>query len=174
MDTIRDSAFGKLVRFLSGYRLLLYPEEEDHLAWRQYLRTEAYQQQAIMPVGSREFYEEHSLYTVISQASRRRRERPPLRSVLAGPWRGIKEGSPEAIGWRGSDDPEVRPIENYFERFFSRQRDYELTLVESAKLDHHQEDLSHAAYLPSYFLYLYWFRHLHTRNSWCGCAVWSE
>lgn len=108
METIRDSAFGKLVRFFSGYRLLLYPEERDGLTWQQYLeRSEAYQEAAMTPVSSREFYELHSLYTVMSQASRRRQGRPPLRSVLAGPWHGMKEGSPEVIGWGGSDDSEV-------------------------------------------------------------------
>ena len=108
METIRDSAFGKLVRFFSGYRLLLYPEERDDLTWRQYLqRPEAHQEEEMTPVSSREFYEMNSLYTVMSQASRRRRGRPPLRSVLAGPWRGIKEESPEVIGWGGSDDSEV-------------------------------------------------------------------
>jgi DHA1 family multidrug resistance protein-like MFS transporter len=108
MDTIRDSAFGKLVRFFSGYRLLLYPEEIDDVTWRKYLgRPEASQEESMTP-GSEEFYELHALYTVVSQASRRRgRRRPPLKSVLAGPWRGIQDGSPEVIGWSDAGDSEV-------------------------------------------------------------------
>ncbi|KAE8341409.1 hypothetical protein BDV24DRAFT_174802 [Aspergillus arachidicola] len=106
METIRDSAFGKLVRFFSGYRLLLYPEEIDNVTWRNYLgRPEASQEESMTP-DSEEFYELHALYTVVSQASRRGRRRPPLKSVLAGPWRGIQDGSPEVIGWSDARDSE--------------------------------------------------------------------
>ncbi|GIJ90994.1 hypothetical protein Asppvi_009959 [Aspergillus pseudoviridinutans] len=106
METIRDSAFGKLVRFFSGYRLFLYPEEIDDSAWRKYLeRPEAYRVES-MATGSEEFYEQNALYTVMSQASRRGRERPPLKSVLAGPWRGIGDGTPEVIGWSDASDSE--------------------------------------------------------------------
>ncbi|GKZ20819.1 hypothetical protein AbraIFM66951_004087 [Aspergillus brasiliensis] len=107
METIRDSAFGKLVRFLSGYRLLLYPEELDNVTWRKYLRTpEVNEEEGLTLIRGEDFYDQHSLYTVMSQATRRRRQRPPLRSVLAGPWHGVKEVSPEAIGWGGPDDSE--------------------------------------------------------------------
>ncbi|GLA40455.1 hypothetical protein AnigIFM63309_008288 [Aspergillus niger] len=107
METIRDSAFGKLVRFLSGYRILLYPEEMDNFTWRKYLRTPgAYEEEGSTPIRGEDFYEQHSLYTVMSQAARRRRQRPALKSVLAGPWHGVKEGSPEVIGWGGRDDSE--------------------------------------------------------------------
>jgi DHA1 family multidrug resistance protein-like MFS transporter len=108
METIRDSAFGKLFRFLSGYRLLLYPEEMDDFTWRRYLQTpEAYAEEGSTPPRGEGFYEMQTLHTVMSQASRRRRQRPPLKSVLAGPWHGVKEGRPEVIGWRGPDDSEV-------------------------------------------------------------------
>ncbi|QMW36763.1 hypothetical protein G4B84_012292 [Aspergillus flavus NRRL3357] len=106
METIRDSAFGKLVRFFSGYRLLLYPEEIHDVTWRNYLgRPEASQEESMTP-DSEEFYELHALYTVVSQASRRRRRRPPLKSVLAGPWRGTQDGSSEVIGWSDAGDSE--------------------------------------------------------------------
>lgn len=36
-DLIRDSAFGQVVRFISGYRLLQYPEEKDPDLWRQFV-----------------------------------------------------------------------------------------------------------------------------------------
>lgn len=108
IETIRDSAFGKLVRFLSGYSLLLYPEEMDDSTWRRYLQTpEAYAEEGSTPLRGEDFYEMQSLHTVMSQAVRRRRQRPPLKSVLAGPWHGVKEGQPEVIGWRGPDDSEV-------------------------------------------------------------------
>ncbi|OJZ85535.1 hypothetical protein ASPFODRAFT_137756 [Aspergillus luchuensis CBS 106.47] len=81
METIRDSAFGKLVRFLSGYRLLLYPEELDNVTWRKYLRTpEVNEEEGLTLIRGEDFYDQHSLYTVVSQATRRRRQRPPLRS----------------------------------------------------------------------------------------------
>ena len=108
METIRDSAFGKFVRFLSGYRLLLYPEEMDDFTWRKYLqRPEDYEEEGLIPIRCEDVYEQLSLHTVMSQAARRRRQRPPLKSVLAGPWRGVKEGAPEVIGWGGPDDSEV-------------------------------------------------------------------
>ncbi|OJJ69763.1 hypothetical protein ASPBRDRAFT_56567 [Aspergillus brasiliensis CBS 101740] len=111
METIRDSAFGKLVRFLSGYRLLLYPEELDNVTWRKYLRTpEVNEEEGLTLIRGEDFYDQHSLYTVMSQATRRRRQRPPLRSVLAGPWHGVKEVSPEAIGWGGPDDSELPAV----------------------------------------------------------------
>ncbi|OJJ97126.1 hypothetical protein ASPACDRAFT_32923 [Aspergillus aculeatus ATCC 16872] len=99
-----DAAFGKLVRFLSGYKVLLFPEEEDASAWERYSRMPAATEEAF---SDNDDEDQYGLYTVMSQASLRKRNRPPLRSVLAGPWRGIKEGSPEVIGWRGSDDSEV-------------------------------------------------------------------
>ncbi|PKX90092.1 uncharacterized protein P174DRAFT_463564 [Aspergillus novofumigatus IBT 16806] len=94
METIRDSAFGKLVRFFSGYRVFLYPEEMDGLTWRKYLQTpDAYLEEAMTETSSEGFYEQHTLYTVMSQC--RRRQRLPLKSVLAGPWRVIHDKSPE-------------------------------------------------------------------------------
>ncbi|KAF7116121.1 hypothetical protein CNMCM5793_004141 [Aspergillus hiratsukae] len=107
METIRDSAFGKLVRFFSGYRLLLYPEEMDDSSWRKFLeRPEIYREESMSTTGAEDFYETHALYTFTSQATRRRRQRPPLRSVLAGPWRGIHDGTPEVIGWGDAGDSE--------------------------------------------------------------------
>lgn len=49
-----------------------------------------------------------------------------------------------------------------------------LILLESAELEYPQKGLSHLTYLPSYILYLYWIRYLHTRNPGCGSAVWCE
>jgi hypothetical protein len=115
METIRDSAFGKLVRFFSGYRLLLYPEEMDDSSWQKFIeRPEIYREESRSTTGSEDFYEMHALYTFTSQASRRcrRRQRSPLRSVLAGPWRGIHDGTPEVIGWSDARDSEVGHIQN--------------------------------------------------------------
>jgi DHA1 family multidrug resistance protein-like MFS transporter len=110
IETIRDSAFGKLVRIFSGTGLLSYPEERDASAWRTYLQVsaEAEHEEASTWTGDEAFPESYGLYTVMSQASRRRPRRPlPLKSVLAGPWRGAQGKTPEIIGWGGPDDSEV-------------------------------------------------------------------
>lgn len=36
-ETIRDTAFGHLVRFLSGHRLLKFPEESDPSIWTRFI-----------------------------------------------------------------------------------------------------------------------------------------
>jgi DHA1 family multidrug resistance protein-like MFS transporter len=77
----------------------------DGLTWRKYLQTpDGYHEEAMTETSTEGFYEQNALYTVMSQCSRR--ERPPLKSVLAGPWRGIHDGTPEVIGWEGMDDSE--------------------------------------------------------------------
>lgn len=109
-ETLRDSAFGKLLRVLSGTRILPYPEETQELFWRTYLQTpaEAEQHEATSTTSDEELPQSYGLYTVVSQASYRSRRRPPLKSALAGPWRGAKEKTPVVIGWAGPDDSEVR------------------------------------------------------------------
>lgn len=111
IETIRDSAFGKLVRLFSGGALLRYPEETLELAWRTYLQTsaEAEQYEVTAATSEGELPQPYGLYTVVSQASYRGRRRPPLKSVLAGPWRGAQGKTPVLIGWEGPDDSEVRP-----------------------------------------------------------------
>jgi len=125
METIRDSAFGKVVRFLSGYSLFLYPEEMDVSIWRKYLQPhEAYCEEVPPANGGVDFYEQYCLYTVISQASRSGRQRPSLRSVLAGPWRGVRGEFPEVISWGGTSDSEVGHHSRTLDGFFDRQRKF--------------------------------------------------
>lgn len=110
IETIRDSAFGKLLRIISGTNLLPYPEETHDLAWHTYLQTsaEAEQHEATGATSDEELPQLYGLYAVMSQASHRSRRRPPLKSALAGPWRGANGKTPVVIGWGGPDDSEVR------------------------------------------------------------------
>ena len=108
IETLRDSTFGKLLRILSGTTLLPYPEETHELAWRTYLQTSVDAEQLEAETTSdEELPQSYGLYTVMSQASYRSRRRPPLKSALAGPWRGAKGKTPVIIGWGGPDDSEV-------------------------------------------------------------------
>ncbi|RDW76310.1 MFS transporter [Aspergillus mulundensis] len=47
-ELLRDTAFGKLVRILSGHRLLRYPEECDASIASEYIRTEPGQEKTIV------------------------------------------------------------------------------------------------------------------------------
>ncbi|KAJ5151363.1 synaptic vesicle transporter [Penicillium canariense] len=107
-EIIRDSAFGKLLRIVSGTALLPYPEETDHLTWRTYVQKSAGAEpyETTVETSDAEFSESYGLYTVVSQASYRSRRRPPLRTALAGPWRGAQGKTPVIIGWGGPDDSE--------------------------------------------------------------------
>jgi DHA1 family multidrug resistance protein-like MFS transporter len=109
IETLRDSAFGKVLRIFSGTAILPYPEETHESSWHTYVQTpaEAGQHETESP-SDEEFPESYGLYTVMSQASYRSRRRPPLKSALAGPWRGAKGKTPVVIGWAGPDDSEVR------------------------------------------------------------------
>jgi DHA1 family multidrug resistance protein-like MFS transporter len=109
IETLRDSAFGKLLRIISGTALLPYPEETHESSWRTYLQTSAEgEQHETESPSDEESPHPYGLYTVMSQASFRSRRRPPLKSALAGPWRGAKGKTPVIIGWGGPDDSEVR------------------------------------------------------------------
>jgi DHA1 family multidrug resistance protein-like MFS transporter len=110
IEILRDSAFGKLLRIISGTILLPYPEEAHEIAWRTYLQppAEAEQHEESTTTSEEGLPESYGLYTVISQASYRSRRRPSLNRALAGPWRGPKGKTPLIIGWGGPDDSEVR------------------------------------------------------------------
>lgn len=112
IEIIRDSAFGKLLRIVSGTVLLPYPEEVHESAWQTYLRTsaDAEQHEESTTTIEKELPQPYGLYTVISQATHRSRRRPSLNSALAGPWRGPKGKTPVIIGWGGPDDSEVRRL----------------------------------------------------------------
>jgi DHA1 family multidrug resistance protein-like MFS transporter len=102
METIRDTAFGKLVRLFTHFRYMQYPEEQDLTVWTEYLKTENLPKEGepATPVNNDENPEDleaFGLYTVMSQASRRMSCASTLR----------ESGRPLVISWRGSDDPEV-------------------------------------------------------------------
>ncbi|OGE49271.1 hypothetical protein PENARI_c022G07394 [Penicillium arizonense] len=101
METIRDTAFGKLVRLFTHFRYMQYPEEQDLTVWTEYLKTENLPKEGepATPVNNDENPEDleaFGLYTVMSQASRRMSCASTLR----------ESGRPLVISWRGSDDPE--------------------------------------------------------------------
>lgn len=109
METIRDSAFGKLVRIFSRKRWLRYPEENDTGMWTEYLKTEK-QVKDEEAAASESDQENLGLYTVLSQASRASRRLSSASTVRQGGGEGAHP-NPNAslvIDWSGPDDPEVR------------------------------------------------------------------
>ncbi|OJJ33896.1 hypothetical protein ASPWEDRAFT_60457 [Aspergillus wentii DTO 134E9] len=108
METIRDSAFGKLVRIFSGGRWLRYPEEIDSSVWTEYLKTEpeAEKEEAATPVNEDE-ENCYGLYTVMSQVSRTSR-RMSIASTIRNSSENATAGTSGGIviSWRGPDDSE--------------------------------------------------------------------
>lgn len=108
METIRDSAFGKLVRLLGGKKLLSYPEEIDSA-----FCIKCVQSQRKAKTEAEHMFEEDpdsfGLYAVMSQASRSA-SRYPSASGLSGnnthPEHAESRSS-VVIDWASSDDSEV-------------------------------------------------------------------
>lgn len=104
METLRDTAFGKLVRLATRYKYMQYPEEKDTSLWTEYLKTEMKDEAAPSMTetehGDVEDLEALGIYTVMSQASTRSR-RISSASTVGGANQSI------VISWRGDDDPEV-------------------------------------------------------------------
>ena len=76
METLRDTALGKLVRLFSRYRLMQYPEEQDRPLWPEYLKTEGRPKDEDLAApataqANQEGLEVFGLYTVLSQVSTR-------------------------------------------------------------------------------------------------------
>ncbi|KAJ5624117.1 hypothetical protein N7510_000426 [Penicillium lagena] len=108
METLRDTAFGKLVRLATHYRWMQYPEEKDLSVWPEYLKTEIKDREgsSAAPAVENENPEDleaFGLYTVISQASRRFSAVSTIRDGSADPSRGNQT---MVISWRGPDDSE--------------------------------------------------------------------
>lgn len=102
METIRDTAFGKLVRVFSHQRWMQYPEEQDVSIWPEYLKEETREKEEgyhPTPNENPEDLEAYGLYTVTSQATTRSRR---LSSSTLG-----NSGQALVISWRGQNDPEV-------------------------------------------------------------------
>lgn len=116
MNTIRDTAFGKLVRLFSWYRWMKYPEEQDPSVWTEYLKPEnetkeeEAHEESSMPVNENENPEDleaFGLYTVMSQVSTRSRHKSSVSTTQSGSADPSRSAQPLVISWRGPDDPEV-------------------------------------------------------------------
>lgn len=117
-ETIRDSAFGKILRVLGKRRVLQYPEEADPDCWAQCIHEDTSEQEEHEGFP---YYtvEGEVLYTTRSQMSRRlsqTRSRSLHGVSLPGQQVDLeKSQSPKdlknnykAVGWRSDDDPEVQ------------------------------------------------------------------
>jgi DHA1 family multidrug resistance protein-like MFS transporter len=104
METLRDTAFGKLVRLATRTKFMQYPEEKDFSVWTEYLKTEtkneAESSMTENESGKDEDLEACGIYTVISQASSRPRKMSSASTIGS-------ESQSILISWRGADDPEV-------------------------------------------------------------------
>lgn len=115
-ELIRDTAFGKLVRILSGRRLLLYPEERDlELSFMQEPPDVAAKEEVALPDITRDesIIEPNRLETIMSQASYRSH---------GGSWPvpAPQDKRPIIVGWRPGDS-EVLCLS--FARIFQGSRD---------------------------------------------------
>ncbi|KAJ5769245.1 hypothetical protein N7520_003804 [Penicillium odoratum] len=105
METLRDTAFGKLVRLATRYKWMQYPEEKDLSVWTEYLKTEtkdegeSYISTVETENENAEDLEAVGIYTVMSQCSTRPR-RMSSAATIGGPNQSI------LVSWRGPDDPE--------------------------------------------------------------------
>lgn len=109
METFRDTAFGKIVRLLSGQRLMRYPEEKDHSFCLYYLDDAT--ARAEIGTGPEEGGT-FGVYTVMSQASRASGdlESSPTTTTPMGQNKRRASANAEKqllIGWIDENDPEV-------------------------------------------------------------------
>ena len=103
METLRDTAFGKLIRIFTARRLLRYPEEIDSSICGEYLHDET-KIEDLEAATSHEIEEDpfFGMYALMAQASRSSRS-SSRRMSSASTVRG-----PAVIDWRGLYDSEVR------------------------------------------------------------------
>jgi DHA1 family multidrug resistance protein-like MFS transporter len=103
MESIRDSAFGHLVRLFSGRRLLQFAEEVDPEVWHTFVQE---------PTPTPDLSQEGALLmTVRSQASFLQHQRDRTGSLSSyDPEKNLYDAMREhskVIGWRGDQDSEV-------------------------------------------------------------------
>lgn len=108
METIRDSAFGKLVRLLGGEKLLSYPEEIDSTFGIKCVQPQrqAKNEAEHMPEEDPDFF---GLYAVMSQASRSA-SRYPSASGLSDNNTHPEDAKTKpsvVVDWASPDDSEV-------------------------------------------------------------------
>lgn len=109
METLRDTAFGKVVRIVTGTRWMRYPEEIDEQIWPRYTKTEDEikdqdQEVTTIPEDDGDCF---GLYTVMSQVSRSRRlsSTSAAHEVSKDPSRHAQQHI--VIGWLDENDVEV-------------------------------------------------------------------
>ncbi|KAJ5594197.1 uncharacterized protein N7459_000405 [Penicillium hispanicum] len=110
METLRDTAFGKLVRLFSRYRWMQYPEEQDSSIWPEYLKTETEAKEIHSTPDpdrkNQEDLEACGLYTAMSQCSTRSSPISVASTLHDGKTGSSQDNQPLVISWRGPDDPE--------------------------------------------------------------------
>lgn len=140
METLRDTAFGKLVRLCSHYKWMQYPEEQDASVWPEYLKTETETKEegeASTPTTENENPEDveaFGIYAVMSQCSTRSRRMSTVSTLHGGSMNSSQANQPLVISWRGPDDPEV-----CFLRYDEGKLEI-LIFIESSKLEHKKEN----------------------------------
>jgi DHA1 family multidrug resistance protein-like MFS transporter len=102
METIRDSAFGKLVRIFTRKRWLRYPEEIDPSLWTECLKPEPNVKDEEAATLADTEADSWGLYAVMSQASRASRRLSSIAETS-----GVDKATPLLIDWRGEHDSEV-------------------------------------------------------------------
>ncbi|RMZ39521.1 caffeine resistance protein 5 [Aspergillus flavus] len=101
-ELVRDTAFGKIVRLLSGHRLLLYPEEQDPSFIQEMVATAAEVGVALPElVRNESIVEPNGLETIMSQASYRSRQgswpmpAPRDEKAIIVSWRTVDSENPQ-------------------------------------------------------------------------------
>ena len=168
METLRDTAFGKLVRLATRYKWMQYPEEKDPSVWTEYLKTEVKEEDtpstAQTENESPQDLEACGIYTVMSQVSTRTR-RMSSASTIGAPDQSI------VISWRGPDDPEVSRVNDSSE---FQGPCTNIDRPEPAKLDHEEEILRQFLDLAINLRHIHRLCNLHTWYSWCLRAIRRE
>lgn len=110
METLRDTAFGKLVRLFSRNKWLRYNEEQDTSVWPTYLKKESKEILEVSPPQTQqenEDLEAFGLYGVMSQCSTRTRQMSGFTATSRDEKDQNSANQPLVISWSGPDDPEV-------------------------------------------------------------------
>ncbi|GLA65302.1 hypothetical protein AtubIFM56815_008473 [Aspergillus tubingensis] len=96
-ELLRDTAFGKIVRLLSGRRLLLYTEERDRSFIQEMVATAAEVGVALPElIPNESIVEPNGLETIMSQASYRSRQE-------SWPIPAPRDEKAIIVGWRSGD-----------------------------------------------------------------------
>ena len=104
MNHFWDTQYGHFVRFLSGKRLLLYPDEVDSKVWKHTTRHGNVQVARRTPKGNSDLEKSTDPSPPLQASTRSRGEQDVGVDVL----RAVEAGKDVClVDWYGSDDPEV-------------------------------------------------------------------